>query len=227
MKLSAKIFFLIIINTAMLSAQEINAGADFVSRYVWRGLDIANSPSLQPSISISESNFEVGFWGAYTMLNNSSSSDEIDSWISYTIKPVFGDFTFSVIDYYFPNAGRKLGNFKNGEGAHTLEGTLTYSGPVTVLFGYNFYNDPGNDIYFEVGYPLKLDEISIVFFLGATPGSKKNPGYYGTDNFSAINTGIKFSKEIKISETFVLPIFSSLIINPNVSMAHLVFGISL
>ena len=218
----------IIILFQMISfGQEINVGADLVNRYVWRGLDIANSPSLQPAISVSEVGFEVGFWGAYTLTNDVSVSNEIDGWLAYTVNPVLGEFTFSVVDYYFPNAGIKLGNFKNGEGAHTLEGAVSYSGPFSALIAYNFYNDPGKNIYLEIGYPLQFDDISVDLFIGATPGSNTNPDYYGADNFSVINTGIKVSKEIKITENYALPVFSSLIVNPRLSIAHLVFGISL
>lgn len=218
-------FFLIFLTVGTFG-QKVNVGADLVSRYVWRGLDIANTPSLQPTLSISESGFEAGLWGAYTLSNNTSASDEIDGWLGYTIPSEAGDFTLSVIDYCFPNAGNKLGNFKNGDGAHTLEGTLTYSGPISLLIGYNFYNDPGNNLYFQIGYTTTLTEVGLDFFIGATPGSKENPGYYGVENFSVINIGITGSKLLKITEDFSLPIFSSFIINPSVEIAHLVFGIS-
>ncbi len=227
-----KIIKLVVVSVIILFqmntfGQEINVGSDFVNRYVWRGLDIANSPSIQPSVSISEYGIEVGFWGAYTLTSDVSASDEIDSWIAYNLKPSFGEFTFLITDYYFPNAGLKLGNFKNGEGAHTLEGGVSYSGPFSALVAYNFYNDPGKNIYLEIGYPLQFDDIAIDFFLGTTPGSSKNPEYYGTDNFSVINTGVKVSKEIKITDNYSLPVFSSLIVNPKLSIAYLIFGISL
>lgn len=227
MKLSVKIFFLIITATTMAFAQDVNVGADIVSRYIWRGLNIADSPSLQPTLNISDSNFEVGFWGAYTLVGDRSYSDEIDAWIGYSYENKLGEFSFTIIDYYFPNAGKKLGNLKNVDGAHTLEGIISYSGPFSLSFGFNFYNDPGNNIYLEIGYPFQINDISVNLFLGATPGSDNNPDYYGTDNLSVINTGVKVSKEIKITEEFALPVFSSLTINPRLSIAYLVFGISL
>jgi hypothetical protein len=227
MKLKIKIVFLIIIYTFITNAQEINFGADFVSRYVWRGLDITNSPSLQPTVSLSASNFEIGFWGAYTLFGDKSVSDEIDSWIGYNLENDLGAFSFIILDYYFPNTGKKLGNIKNGEGAHTLEGLVSYSGPFSFLFGVNFYNDQGNNIYFELGYPVESENISLNFFIGFTPGSYDNPQYYGTENFAFINAGVKVAKEIKITDTFSLPVFSTLVINPRTEIAHLVFGITL
>jgi hypothetical protein len=227
MKSITKIFYLSLIYAVMTSGQNVNVGADFVSRYVWRGLDIANSPSLQPTISISMSNVEVGFWGAYSLFNDKSTSDEIDSWIGYSFNNDLGEFSFIILDYYYPNAGRKLSNLTNGDGAHTLEGMISYSGPLSFLLGCNFYNDPGNNIYIELGYPIVNENLSLNFFIGVTPGSKKNPGYYGADDFSFINVGVKVAKEIKISDNYKLPVFSALVINPNAEIAHLVFGISL
>jgi hypothetical protein len=227
MKAITKIFYLSLIYTVMTSGQDVNVGADFVSRYVWRGLDIANSPSLQPTLSISMSNVEVGFWGAYSLFNNKSASDEIDSWIGYSLNNDLGEFSFIILDYYYPNAGRKLSNLTNGDGAHTLEGMISYSGPFSILLGCNFYNDPGNNIYVELGYPVENENLSLNFFIGVTPGSIKNPGYYGAENFSFINVGAKVAKEIKISDNYSLPVFSALVINPKAEIAHLVFGISL
>jgi hypothetical protein len=42
-----------------------------------------------------------------------------------------------------------------------------------------------------------------------------------------LNVGIKASKELKISDNFSLPIFGSLVINPNEDIAHLIFGITI
>jgi hypothetical protein len=224
-----KIFsiLLFILLCGQVSGQEVNVGADLVSRYVWRGLDIANSPSLQPKLSITQNNFEAGVWGAYSLSNNNSVSDEIDAWLGYKINSGIGDFTFSVINYYFPNAGLKLGNLKNGSGAHTLEGNLLYSGPISILVAFNFHNDTGKNVYFELGYSADLKDVALNFFVGGTPGSKENPAYYGADNFSLIKIGITASKKIKFSDNFSLPVFTSFIINPRAESAHLVFGVSI
>jgi hypothetical protein len=227
MKFITKIFYLTLIFTVMALGQDVNVGADFVSRYVWRGLDIANSPSLQPTISISISNVEVGFWGAYALLNDKSASDEIDEWIAYSFNNDLGEFSFTVLDYYYPNAGKKISNLTNGDGAHTLEGMISYSGILSFLLGCNFYNDRGNNIYVELGYPIENENLSLNFFIGVTPGSKMNPDYYGAEKFSFINVGVKVTKEIKITDNYTLPVFSTLVINPQAEIAHLVFGISL
>jgi hypothetical protein len=47
---------------------KINITADFVSRYIWRGLDYGKAPSIQPTFSFIKSNFEIGTWGAFNTL---------------------------------------------------------------------------------------------------------------------------------------------------------------
>ena len=58
-----------ILYTSTIFAQDLNLGADFVSRYIWRGLDVASTPSLQPTIEYNNSGLNVGLWGAYTLSN--------------------------------------------------------------------------------------------------------------------------------------------------------------
>ena len=215
---------------------EISAGADFVSRYVWRGQDFGNAPSIQPYLSGSISGFEVGFWGAYTFSNNNQGADELDAWISYTAN--LGNdmaLSFIVTDYYFPNAGKKLGNFNDHDGdppgAHLFEGGVAFTGPstfpITVSAYLNFYNDEGNNAYFQIDYPFSVEDYDLSFFAGATPGSEDNPGYYGAEDFSVVQVGIGASKEVKITDEFSLPVFVQYSINPKPEISYLVFGVSL
>jgi hypothetical protein len=44
------LFSLVSICFLDLNAQELSGGADIMSRYVWRGRDFGNSPSIQPCI---------------------------------------------------------------------------------------------------------------------------------------------------------------------------------
>ena len=87
-------------------------------------------------------------------------------------------------------------------------------------------NDPGNNMYFEFGYPFTISEIDFGLVVGGTTGSEDNPGYYGSDEFALINVGISASKEVKITEDFSLPLSSSFIVNPKADIAYMVFGCS-
>ncbi len=133
-----------------------------------------------------------------------------------------------------PNSGTKIGNFNNyddanGPGAHFLEGNFIYSAPesfpIYLSFNIFFYNVENNPIYIEAGYSTSLKDVGVSLFLGATPGEKN--GYYGVDKFSVINTGIKLSKEIKVTDSFTLPVFGSVILNPASENLFFVLGFSL
>lgn len=215
----------------------LSGGVDFVSRYVWRGGDIGNAPSAQPSISISTKGFSFGLWGAYALSNNAASVDEIDLWASYTHEFESSmSLTFLVTDYTFPNNGIKFFNFNNydnaeGAGAHTLEaGASLFFGektPLTLSAFYNFYNDAGSNSYFQIDYSTLVKDVSLDLFCGASPGSEDNPGYYGTDKFNVINLGAKVTKEIKLTDDFSFPLFISYILNPRTEKSYMVLGISL
>jgi uncharacterized protein (TIGR02001 family) len=216
---------------------EVSVNVDVVSRYIWRGLNPADAPSLQPSIVFGYRGCEVGTWGAYSLSNNITESDEIDFWLGYT-HDLDGGTSLGLVltDYYYPNAGPRFSNFNNyddkdGPGAHTFEvgASLTLSDaiPLTVSGYANVYNDEGHNAYFQLDYPLTVGEADLNFFVGATPGSNKNPDYYGTDAFKFLNVGVSATKEVKVSETFSLPVTGSFIVNPNLDMAYLVIGFSL
>lgn len=227
-----KHFFTALIITAVsvlsynnIKAQEVSLGADIVSKYMWRGLEINKSPNIQPSLSYSSGGFEGGFWGSYALTKDAGdvASYEIDAYLSYS----FGDFGLLLTDYYFPESGIKIGKFDgDGVGAHTLEIGASYSGPISISAYYNIHNDVGNNIYFEVGYSTSVGDVGLDLFVGGTPGSEDNPGYYGSDNLAIINIGVTASKSIKVTDDFELPVFTSFILNPKAEIGYMVFGLS-
>ncbi|MCB0731056.1 MAG: hypothetical protein KDC88_08490 [Ignavibacteriae bacterium] len=222
-----KIFILLValtFSTEMFSQTSVSGGADFVSRYVWRGIDFGNSFSVQPSLSVSNGGFEAGFWGSYPFVNDNMGAEEMDLYLGYSIS----DFSVLVTDYYFPTSGGKYGNYKD-PGSHTIEIGLSYGGsdsfPISLAAYMNVYNDEDNTVYFEVGYSTEIQEVGFDLFVGGTPGG--DGAYYGTTEFNLINIGITASKEISITDDFSLPIFSSYVLNPNLEIGHLIFGLSL
>lgn len=219
----------------------VNTSADLYNRYIWRGLDIASTPSIQPSLSVVNGGFELGTWGAYTLSNEASDADEIDFWLSYT-HPFSNGVSISAVvtDYYFPNSGIKFFNFNNHDvviddtipdpGAHTIEIGFSITGqesfPITFTGYLNVHNDAGSNTYFQLDYPVTVNETNLNFFFGAAGGSKDNAGYYGTDKFAVINLGVTVVREIKVSESFSLPFTVSLIVNPRAEISYLQTGIS-
>jgi hypothetical protein len=143
-------------------------------------------------------------------------------------------------DYYFPTAGVDFFNFNNYDavkddsiadpGAHTVEIGLSIDGPgsfpITVSGYMNVYNDAGNSVYFQVDYPVTIGETELGFSVGAAAGSKDNPGYYGTDKFSVINVSVSAEREIKVTDSFEMPLSVSFIVNPRSEIAYLLAGVS-
>jgi hypothetical protein len=221
-----------------LQAQEkfgVEAGAGIVSRYNWRGIDFGNSPAFQPSLTANYYGFQLGVWGSYTFNETASVSNEIDTWLSYSFKIYSVSVTAILTDYYFPSSGSRFGNYNDfddpeGAGAHTLESGLSIgseSFPLTFSAFYNFYNDAGNNTYFQLDYSFNVNNYGLNLFCGATAGSKDNPAYYGSDKFNVINVGVKATKSIKITDNFDLPVFVVYGINPRVDQAFMVLGITL
>ena len=219
----------------------VSTSVDFYNRYVWRGLDIANTPSIQPTLAVAYSGLEIGAWGAYTLSNEMSESDEIDFWIGYTQGFKCGaSVTALITDYYYPNAGIDFFNFNDYDattdedepdpGAHLLEFGISVSGPesfpITISGYINFHNEEGNNTYFQIDYPVTISATDLNFFCGFTGGSEDNPDYYGTDEFAFINIGVSAAREIKVSESFSIPLTVSFIVNPDAEISYLLAGFS-
>lgn len=220
------ILYLIILSssTFIFAQASVSGGADFVSRYVWRGLDFGNSFSVQPALSFGVGGFEAGFWGSYPFTADGYGAEEMDLYLGYSIS----DFSVLVTDYYFPTAGGKYGNYKD-PGSHTIEVGLSYGGseafPLSLAAYMNVYNDDDNTVYFEVGYSTEVSGVGVDLFVGGTPGG--DGGYYATTEFNLINVGVTASKDIEITDKFSLHVFSSYVLNPNLEVGYLLFGFSI
>jgi hypothetical protein len=224
---------------------QFNVGADLVSRYIWRGKDYGNSPAIQPNVSFSYAGLKVGVWGSYGFIYKEGTGNysEFDPYISYTLKW----FTLGITDYFYPNEAEpnidnKYFNYKPNTTGHTFEGCLTFTGPekfpLQVYVGTFFYGadkgshpkgvyESGTDnnysTYVEASYPFTIRGIGVKPFIGGIPFGSGWYGPYG----GVVNTGLTISKSIKISKEYELPIFGSVISNPQAQSIFLVFGISL
>ena len=220
---------------------KVEVTADIMSRYIWRGLNLGgSSPSLQPNLKLKCGNFILGSWGAYSF-NSAVTSQETDLYLSYTLASLV---TFTATDYFFPKEdGRNhYFNYKKNETAHVYELSAKFLGtqkfPFSLQVATNVYGadarkndgDSQYSTYVELGYNFKVKENSCSAFLGFTPNKpdadKGESGYYGPEE-GIINIGITATREIKITDSFSLPVNASLITNPQSENIYLVLGISL
>ncbi|HRY99030.1 MAG TPA: hypothetical protein P5550_08230 [Bacteroidales bacterium] len=214
--------------------------ADLVSRYVWRGLEFGNSPAVQPGIEYSRGMITAGCWGSYA--TNGANYQEADLYV--TLTPVEA-FSITFTDYFFPDHSLGTNHYFNYDGdrtGHVMEGAITFNGteklPLRVMAAVNFYGadarkangDLMYSTYAELGYSTEISSTSCDLFLGFSPNKadtdKGETGFYG-DKPGIINLGITGHRDIRVSESFTLPVFTSLIVNPQAENIFLVFGLSI
>lgn len=205
---------------------QVDLGADFVSRYLWRGQLLATGPAIQPSFSYTGGSFEIGAWGSYG-LSNGFDGTEADIYISFSAS----SFTATITDYYFPSdrTGADFDNYfdyNESTTGHVLEAMLSYeceSVPINFTVAYDFYGaDTEDSFYAKIGY--SLSDNTELFAEGGN-------GWYSfensaNDSFGFVGIGLTHTKEIKITESYSLPLFATVAINPDSEKLFIVFGMS-
>ena len=217
------------------SISPFKISADLVSSYVWRGSLATTSPTpnLQPTISYTKRNFEIGVWGSTDF---TGTYKEIDSYITLSMNKL----KFAVNDYNWNFNKADYFDYTNNKTAHIIEASACYSGsksfPVniswnTMIYGFDKKQngetaEQAYSTYVELGYTKG----STSFYLGFSPWKSYYSAY--RKGFEVVNMGATITKELKISDQFSLPIKSSFIINPSGGYSrsdyiHLVFGITI
>lgn len=213
-------------------AQEIETtiSGDIVSSYIWRGQDLGNV-SLQPTLGIGYKGFSLSAWGSVG-LSDPADTKEFDLTLGYTV----GGLNIGITDYWF-NAGLDPENryFKyDAHGTnHVFEANIGYDfGLASVQW---FTNIAGNDgvnkdgkraysSYVEVAVPFKVATVDWTATAGAVPYATD---FYGTTGFAVTNVSLRADKEIKLTDSFSIPVFGQVTGNPCSQKAYLVFGITL
>jgi hypothetical protein len=186
------------------------AGADLVSSYIWRGSK-AGAFSIQPTVKYVNGGFSIGAWGSGDL--TTGAPEEADLFALYSLKC---GLSLGVTDYHYNTS--KLFDSNN----HAIEANLGYAVGKFSLSGNYIFNTAsgslGQDKYFEAGYQFP----TVKLFVGA------GDGWYTNDaSFQVCNIGITATKTLKFSNSFSIPLFGSVIVNPNKEQIFYVIGISL
>jgi len=204
----------------------LSINADFVSRYLWRGLPLCSNPSIQPYVSIDYKGFSIGAWASYGIATPYA---EIDLFLSYSA----GNFTFTLNDYFNEDEPSFTSNnyfdWNESSTFHTLEGAISYEGPesfpisfTAATFFYGYDQDNGKNLYstyLELGYNTQIGETPVKLFIGGTPME----GYY-SDGAAIVNAGVTVSKNILVNDNFEIPVNASFIVNPDNKDVFFVIG---
>lgn len=231
MKKLSLLFIGLLFGVLSVNAQDekespFSVSADFVNRYIFRGLDFGESPAIQPGIDFTTGGLTIGAWGSYAFVATELGI-EADLYASYAF-----DFGLSVgiTDYYFPGeqlilrpdnviAPQRSGSYFDYKNYHFFELNVSQEIGDFYIAGNMFISDNMNsDLYFEAGYSFGIVDV----FAGAG-----NEAYTMDGSFNLVNVGLTVSKEIKISEYFSLPVYGSLILNPDAEQIHYVVGFTL
>ena len=223
---------LMLAETMTVSAQdkvEATVGTDVVSQYVWRGLELGGV-SVQPTLGVSYKGLSLTAWGSVG-LSNPADTKEFDLTLSYTI----GGFNIGVTDYWFDAGLDPLNRYfmyRSDCTNHVFEANIGYDFGFAAIQWYT--NFAGNDFteagkqafssYFELSVPFTLGGLDWAATAGAVPFATD---FYGTGRFAVTNLSLTASKDIRITDSFAIPVFAQLAANPYASKLYFVFGFTL
>jgi hypothetical protein len=211
---------------------ETTISGDIVSSYIWRGQDLGGV-SLQPTLGIAYKGLSLTAWGNYG-LANPDDTKEMDLTLAYTI----GGFNIGITDYWTNDGGDPEARYfkYDAHGTnHVFEANIGYDfGFASLQWFTNFAGNDGTNkdgkraysSYFEISAPFKLASVDWTATAGAIPYATTS--YNGwTSGFAVTNLSLKATKDIKITDTFSVPIFGQVVANPCTQKAYLVLGLTL
>lgn len=210
-----------------VQAQDVFINADFVSSYIWRGMDSGNA-CVQPSLGVNWKGLTVYAWGSTEFRNK---NNEIDLSLEYECRnlTLYANNYFTQIEdesfRYFDYSSHFTGHtFEIGAG-YMLSKKFPLSVSWYTVFAGNDYRENEKrawSSYCELSYPFNIKEVDLSVEAGFTPWE----GMY-SNKFNVVNVGLSATKELKITSGFSLPVFGKLIANPYEEQVYFVFGFSL
>lgn len=217
------------VNTAKAQDKpEVSVSADFVNQYIWRGQDLGDI-SVQPTLGVAYKGLSITAWGSVGLSDNEDTK-EFDLTLSYSL----GNFNIGITDYWFNTPNDRYFSYAAHKTSHVFEANIGYDfGAFSLQW---FTNFSGNDYkadgkrayssYVELNAPFKLGGLDWDATVGAVPFEDSGV-YGGCSKFAVTNVSLKATKELKITESFSLPVFAQVVGNPHDQKAYLVCGFTL
>lgn len=221
------VFIAMMCCAALTQAQEVFLNADFVSRYIWRGMDSGNA-CVQPNLGFN--------WKGLTVYASGSTEfRDVNNQLDLAVEYEYKNLTLYATNYFTQTEDEpfKYFHYSSHSTGHTFEVGAGYEVSEKFPFSVSWYTTvAGNDYrendkrawssYCELSYPFSVKEVEMNIEAGFTTWD----GAY-SDKFNVVNIGLSATKEIKITSGFSLPIFGKIIANPYEEQVYFVFGISL
>jgi len=212
-----------------------NFEVSFISRFIWRGLELGEYPSIQPNVTISKGSFFTGIWASHalapaeTAAGNITGYKEVIPYIGYGFKlSETSNLTLLVLDHYNPNAGGFFDYSRKGEDVPATNRielrTLFNAGNFDFFGAADVYNDPSDNvsIYLEFGYTITLPkDVKLRPLVSFTPADS----YYTTDGKADVTqVGFITSKAINLTDKLNLSAKVDMIYNPDRDNFYSAFG---
>jgi len=234
-KMHLIVFAAVAVSSLNVANAQFSVGADVANRYLWRGQLLASGPVVQPYVSYG---FQFDTSGVFSLTAGALGSYGIGQGFDGTEADLYltltgGPFSLTFTDYYFPSDAQfavekdNYFNYKDGETGHVFEGMVSFNGleklPLSASLAYNFKGaDADKSLFLDLKYTIGNAQLGMSF----------GDGWYttetnGKDKFSLINTSVGYTKYIKFSEDYSLPVFGRVAVNPNLEKLYIIFGITL
>ena len=189
---------------AEASSWTFSVAGELVSRFIWRGLELHDKPSLQPEALLEYGSLSFGLW---TSLPLGGSYKEVDIYVSWYRQFSAGELTVTGTDYFYPGQPGDFGDFFNyggvvdGEatGAHTIELGAEFTpsvAPVTFMLAWNAYNDPDRSLFGQVSGDVSLPLFDLTGEFGFLLND--SPDYYGAGAWHATNYTVRASRSFPL-----------------------------
>ncbi len=209
---------------------ETTIAADFVNEYIWRGQKLGDV-AVQPTLSVGYKGLSLTAWGSYG-LSNRDDVKEMDLTLAYSTSGL----NIGITDYWFSEGldpdGRYFKYDAHGTN-HVFEANIGYDfGPVALQWYTNFAGNDGTNkdgkraysSYVEASAPFRLATVDWTATVGAVPHATTS---YGTSGFAVTNLSLRATKDIRVTDSFSIPVFGQLTANPCAQTAYLVLGFTL
>lgn len=231
------------------SRLEVHGKADFVSSYIWRGIDQNHGFALQPSLSFGYKGLTLSAWGSTPISNFSDPKNarEFDLTLSYTIKGL----TLMATDYWWGGQAGLYGYYQQSpsndyiDGHHHFEGTIAYyfgkKLPLTLswstwLAGADIRKS-GNgrrafSSYLHASYDIALPSaVTLTPAIGFSPWESyysHNSRIKDSRQTKATCTDITLTaaKDIRVNDSFSIPVFVQAVVSPAYDHSCLIAGFS-
>ncbi len=205
-----------------------NAGADFVSSYLWRGNKLGNF-SWQPYVAVTYGKFTLDAWGSTGFKDTELL--ELDLTLTYRHK----GFKIAVSDFWFtmPNSGVKYFDY-SATTPHVYQAEASYDFGLfslswaTIFAGNDGIKSNGDRAYtsyMSAKVPFSVVGFNCMAEVGVAPWETSYMA--NVDGFDVCDLSLQASRVFNIADIIRIPILGKVSYNPAIDKCYFVLGLSL